>query len=258
MERLPGIARDRSGPGGRDVAYGRSTVVAMILIFGFRVRGTNVGEGEFFCPHCGADRHYVMRALRRWFTFFFIPIFPSGKELGRQVVCSTCNTAFREDVLNAPTSSALSDHIRNAMRVASVAMLRAGGETSAARAAASDAIRATGFTDYDDATSRSDLASADVANLAGYLAPLASGQGELRQPGRDDRPGRRHAYPRRDGAPRLNRYDARAESGPRARHCRHRGTGCTVDGFARRVRPPGFIELAASHSRRDRTVGSQR
>jgi tellurite resistance protein len=175
MERLPGIARDRSGPGGRDVAYGRSTVVAMILIFGFRVRGTNVGEGEFFCPHCGADRHYVMRALRRWFTFFFIPIFPSGKELGRQVVCSTCNTAFREDVLNAPTSSALSDHIRNAMRVASVAMLRAGGETSAARAAASDAIRATGFTDYDDATSRSDLASADVANLAGYLAPLASG-----------------------------------------------------------------------------------
>jgi hypothetical protein len=150
MERLPGIARDRSGPGGRDVAYGRSTVVAMILIFGFRVRGTNVGEGEFFCPHCGADRHYVMRALRRWFTFFFIPIFPSGKELGRQVVCSTCNTAFREDVLNAPTSSALSDHIRNAMRVASVAMLRAGGETSAARAAASDAIRATGFTDYDD------------------------------------------------------------------------------------------------------------
>ena len=72
--------------------FAGSTVLSMILIWGFRARAKAVATGEFFCTTCGADRSYVLQHIRRWFTFFFIPLFPVGKALGEQVKCSTCGT----------------------------------------------------------------------------------------------------------------------------------------------------------------------
>ncbi|MCU1467233.1 MAG: Tellurite resistance protein TerB, partial [Actinomycetia bacterium] len=74
----------------------------MILIWGFRARAKAVSTGEFFCTRCGVDRSYVLQQIRRWFTFFFIPLFPVGKPLGEQVKCSTCGTCFRPEVLYSP------------------------------------------------------------------------------------------------------------------------------------------------------------
>ena len=80
----------------------------MILIWGFKARAKTISTGEFFCSRCGADRSYALQQIRRWFTLFFIPLFPAGKALGEQVKCSTCGARFQPEVLNTPTSASFS------------------------------------------------------------------------------------------------------------------------------------------------------
>jgi hypothetical protein len=148
----------------------------MILIWGFRARAKTIANGEFFCSKCGADRTYFLQQVRRWFTFFFIPLFPVGKSLGEQVKCSTCGTAFSPQVLTTPTSASFSENLRGAMRVASMSMLVAGDQNNgAARAAAVDAARRTGAENYDETWLAHDLAALDPMHLGDYLAPLAQG-----------------------------------------------------------------------------------
>jgi len=148
----------------------------VILLFGIRSRLKTIAHGTFFCPKCGADRQYRLQSVRRWFTLFFVPIFPISGPQGEIVRCGTCGSAFRPDVLDTPTSAALTDLIRNAMRVAVAAVLRAGnGHDGATRRAAIDAVRSTGIEDYDDAKLAVDVDGADVSALPAYLAPLANG-----------------------------------------------------------------------------------
>jgi uncharacterized tellurite resistance protein B-like protein len=148
----------------------------MILIWGLRARPKTTATGAFFCAHCGADRSYVLQQIRRWFTFFFIPLFPVGKVLGEQVKCTTCGTCFRPEVLTTPTSAAFSENLRGAMRVASMSMLVAGDRSnSAARAAAIDAAHQTGAESYDETWLGHDLTALDTSHLGEYLAPLAAG-----------------------------------------------------------------------------------
>jgi hypothetical protein len=148
----------------------------MILIWGFKARAKTVSTGEFFCSRCGADRSYVLQQIRRWFTLFFIPLFPAGKALGEQVKCSTCGARFQSEVLNTPTSASFSESLRGAMRVASMSMLEAGDETNdAARLAAVDAARTTGDENYDETWLFKDLAAVDASQLGEYLTPLAQG-----------------------------------------------------------------------------------
>ena len=116
----------------------------MILIWGFRARAKTVSTGEFFCTKCGADRSYVLQHIRRWFTFFFIPLFPVGKTLGEQVKCSTCGTRYSPEVLNTPTSASFSENLRGAVRISAVSMLDAGDQQRQQRALAAVARRAPG------------------------------------------------------------------------------------------------------------------
>lgn len=156
----------------------------MLLIWGFRARPTTLSEGEFFCPSCGADRHYLLQRIRRWFTFFFVPIFPTGKDYGIQVKCTTCDSCFISEVLTAPTSAALTEYIRNAVRVAADAMVAVGSASTsaAARLAAVTMVRESGAEEFDDAALTSDLGQVDFELLPAYLAPLAQG---LEEQGRE-------------------------------------------------------------------------
>lgn len=148
----------------------------MILIWGFRARAKAVSTGEFFCTRCGADRSYVLQRIRRWFTFFFIPLFPVGKTLGEQVKCSTCGTTFRPEVLSTPTSASFSENLRGAVRFAAVSMLDAGDQSNeAARVAAIDAARRAGAESYDETWLTNDLGALDSSQLAEYVSPLAQG-----------------------------------------------------------------------------------
>jgi hypothetical protein len=148
----------------------------MILIWGFRARAKAVSTGEFFCTRCGVDRSYVLQQIRRWFTFFFIPLFPVGKPLGEQVKCSTCGTSFAREVLSTPTSATFSENLRGAVRFAAVSMLDAGDRSNeAARSAAIDAARGAGAESYDDTWLTNDLGALDSSQLGEYVTPLAQG-----------------------------------------------------------------------------------
>ncbi|MDQ1383291.1 MAG: hypothetical protein QOG65_670 [Actinomycetota bacterium] len=148
----------------------------MILIWGFRARAKAVSMGEFFCTRCGVDRSYVLQQIRRWFTFFFIPLFPVGKPLGEQVKCSTCGTSFAREVLSTPTSATFSENLRGAVRFAAVSMLDAGDRSNeAARSAAIDAARGAGAESYDDTWLTNDLGALDFSQLGEYVTPLAQG-----------------------------------------------------------------------------------
>ena len=148
----------------------------MIVIFGFRVRLKTIATGTFFCPRCGADRGYLLQQARRWFTLFFVPLFPVSKPIGDQVECTTCHTNFRPEVLDAPTSEEFSENLRGAMRVASIAMLKASDpHHAAARHAAIAAARETGLEHYEDAWLTNDLDAIDTSTLDNYVRSLATG-----------------------------------------------------------------------------------
>jgi len=91
------------------VAVAGTVVVTMILIFGTRGRWSRHRHdtGEFFCPKCGGDRQWVRSVLRRWFTVFFVPLFPVGRPVVSAIQCTTCATRFDEDVLGQPTANVL-------------------------------------------------------------------------------------------------------------------------------------------------------
>jgi zinc-ribbon family len=148
----------------------------MILIWGMRARIKALATGEFFCRACGADRTYVLQQFRRWFTFFFIPLFPVGKPLGEQVQCTTCGTVFPTEVLDMPTSAEFSENLGGATRVAAVSMLAAGDSNSpAARRVAIEAARKAGTASYDETWLANDLDALDPSQLRGFLEPLAKG-----------------------------------------------------------------------------------
>lgn len=66
-----------------------------IFVFGSRNRVTNDGAAvPAVCPKCRQQATLQNKAVRTWFTLFFIPVFPMGAK--RQFCqCSNCNTQFR-------------------------------------------------------------------------------------------------------------------------------------------------------------------
>jgi zinc-ribbon family len=71
-----------------------------MIIFGWRTRWKPVAHGRFHCARCGTDRNGAVRNARRWFTLFFIPVFPY-RDLGSYVSCSFCHTTYDPSVLCA-------------------------------------------------------------------------------------------------------------------------------------------------------------
>jgi zinc-ribbon family len=72
---------------------------ALLLILGLRVFYHTIGQGTFHCRTCGRDRQYRLRAGRRFFTLFFVPVIPLNKT-GEHVQCLTCKTRYVTDVLS--------------------------------------------------------------------------------------------------------------------------------------------------------------
>jgi hypothetical protein len=60
---------------------------------------STVASGEFYCPRCRTTRPFTLKASRRYFTVYWLPIFPvSGRT--RYVECGRCGAAFEESVLD--------------------------------------------------------------------------------------------------------------------------------------------------------------
>ncbi len=146
----------------------------MLIIFGLRIRFRTIEVIQFFCPRCGGDRQGALRAARRWFTVFWVPLVPL-KEVGRVVECGTCQSRFEPAVADQPTTADLSEVLRNAVRVLTAMIVRTGeADDAAMRAAAVAEVRAASD-GYDDGLLASDVAGVDPSQAEQYVGPLATG-----------------------------------------------------------------------------------
>jgi uncharacterized membrane protein len=132
----------------------------VIILFGLRVFYRTIAQGTFHCRKCGGDRQYRLRAGRRWFTLFFIPVIPLDKR-GEHVQCQTCKTRYVTDVLNQPTTGQMQQALSAGMRAAAVAMLQSGDPASpAARQRVITLVVGAGGQGYDEAALARDLEQA--------------------------------------------------------------------------------------------------
>ena len=72
-----------------------------MIIFGSKGKESIVGSGTFTCPGCGNGKPYLHKKLQRYFTLYFIPIFPVAT-LGEHVECGSCHGLWKTEVLTVP------------------------------------------------------------------------------------------------------------------------------------------------------------
>ncbi len=73
-----------------------------MIIWGSRTRFSTTDEGVFYCPAERGNRPFQKTMAKRWFTLYFIPVFPT-KELGEVVECQMCQGQFNTGVLDLRT-----------------------------------------------------------------------------------------------------------------------------------------------------------
>ena len=73
----------------------------LLTLFGTKDRRRVEARGQFICPKCGVERDYEVISRREWFTMFFIPIFPTANDEGKEyfVECRMCKRTYDTDVL---------------------------------------------------------------------------------------------------------------------------------------------------------------
>ena len=69
-----------------------------MIIWGSKARERQIGSGTLFCPNCQVDSPYSHLRVSRYFTLYFIPLFPT-QTLGGYVKCGRCGGAFPEVIL---------------------------------------------------------------------------------------------------------------------------------------------------------------
>lgn len=72
----------------------------MFFIYGWGNRQKTIANGSFPCPVCRTRTDYTQYSQRRWFSFFFVPLFPitSPQEF---VGCHQCQNIFSVETLPA-------------------------------------------------------------------------------------------------------------------------------------------------------------
>jgi len=122
-----------------------------------RVSYRTIGQGVFYCRHCGGDRRYRHRDGRKWFTLLFIPVIPLDR-VSEHVQCQCCGTRYVTEVLRQPTTEQMQAALPAGMRAAAAAMLRSGDAGSQnARQRAISMIIDAGVADYDEDALEQDL-----------------------------------------------------------------------------------------------------
>jgi rubredoxin len=76
-----------------------------MIIYGYRNREFEMGTGNFYCPKCETQRPYKFKKVTRYFTLFFIPLFPLGT-VSQYVECSVCGRTYKPEVLSLLHSTA--------------------------------------------------------------------------------------------------------------------------------------------------------
>ena len=82
-----------------------------MIIFGTKAKFETISQGMFYCPHCQAQRSYLLKRGRKYFSLYFIPIIPMG-DLGEFVECGTCGITYAPAVLTHKVSKPQPDAVR--------------------------------------------------------------------------------------------------------------------------------------------------
>ncbi len=150
-----------------------------MIIFGTRGRRSQIGQGEFQCPRCHDTRPYKRMKMRRWFTLYFIPVFPT--EAGTEFVeCDGCRTTFRPEVLHArlaPARQSLEDELRRALaRVLASVYVRCSTGTQEQFDAAGKIFRGVTMNSLPDGPFKKEIADlqAGALDLDKYLASVGT------------------------------------------------------------------------------------
>ncbi len=74
-----------------------------MILYGYRHKEIEQNTGVFQCPSCGDQRAFKRMKIVRYFTLFFIPLFPLGTT-GEFVECQVCRRKYQPDILSAAGS----------------------------------------------------------------------------------------------------------------------------------------------------------
>lgn len=69
-----------------------------MIIWGSKAKQHTVGNGNFFCPQCRQDAAFQHLRVSRYFTLYFIPLFPTST-LGEAIQCNHCGGQFNTSIL---------------------------------------------------------------------------------------------------------------------------------------------------------------
>lgn len=69
-----------------------------MIIWGSKAKVQEMAGGVFFCPNCQADVPFKRQRIARYFTLYFIPLFPTAT-LGEYIRCGSCASEMRPEVL---------------------------------------------------------------------------------------------------------------------------------------------------------------
>jgi DNA-directed RNA polymerase subunit RPC12/RpoP len=71
-----------------------------MIIYGYRNKNIEGRTGTFACPNCGEQRVFKHIRIVRYFTLFFIQLFPLGK-VSEYIQCQTCRKSYPITVISA-------------------------------------------------------------------------------------------------------------------------------------------------------------
>ena len=79
-----------------------------VVIYGTKGKIRTIGTGSFYCPRCKTNRSYKHQKISKYFSLYFIPIFPI-QNLGEYIECQFCFTPFETSILEINSQESQSE-----------------------------------------------------------------------------------------------------------------------------------------------------
>jgi hypothetical protein len=64
----------------------------LFIVFGTKVKTETVGDGEFYCPSCQAQRKYLRKRAKNYFALYFVALFPIAVNLSNASTVGAATT----------------------------------------------------------------------------------------------------------------------------------------------------------------------
>lgn len=96
-----------------------------MIIYGSRGFDSEIDQRTFFCPNCNNNSNASIKEVKRYFTLYFIPLFPIGSA-GVYVECQRCHSQYDEEILHIGAEQLGGNNHEQLLRVMIMAALADG------------------------------------------------------------------------------------------------------------------------------------